>query len=220
MNSPIPEPPDESSIARAAAALSAGELVILPTDTVYGIVAAAGVEAAVNAIFTAKQRPPGQPLQLLFSTITRIEDFAELTSSARTIIDALGPGAWTAIVPRAKGWTSPSLAGGDTVGIRIPGHPVVAAVVDAFGAPLAASSANRHGNPSPTTCQEAIADIGDHCAVAIDGGPATEGIDSTVIDCTGDTPTILREGAIDRHTLARILGLLTITVVRSVRPGG
>jgi L-threonylcarbamoyladenylate synthase len=220
MNSPIPERPNESSIARAATALSVGELVILPTDTVYGLAAAADGPEAVRAIFAAKGRPAKQPLQLLFSVDAHIDEFAELPPAARAIIDGFGPGAWTAIVPCAKGWTSPALAGGDTAGIRIPDHPVVAAVVNALGRPIAATSANRHGNPSPTSCEEAIQEVGERCGVAIDGGPATVGLDSTVIDCTGDTPRILREGAIDRHTVARILGLPTISVVRSVRPDG
>lgn len=220
MNSPIPESYDEFSIARAASALLAGQLVILPTDTVYGIAAAADSETAVNAIFAAKQRPLDQPLQILCSSTTNIDNFADLTPAARLIFDGFGPGAWTAIVPRAQGWMSPALAGGETVGIRVPDHPVVAAVIEALGAPLAATSANRHGNPSPTTCQEAIREVGEHCTVAIDGGPSAAGMDSTVIDCTGDVPAILREGAIDRRTVARILGLPTISVARTVRHKG
>ena len=220
MNAASPEPPGPLATEHASAALQAGELVILPTDTVYGICAASNRQDAVVAIFEAKQRPKDQPLQLLFSVNTVMSQFADLTASARTLIDGLGPGGWTIVLGRASGWTSPALGGGRTVGIRIPDHPVVSAVVDELGAPLAATSANRHGCSSPATCDAAIDQVGRFCTIAIDAGPSAEALDSTVVDCTGSDPSILREGAIDRLTIARILGLRTIPVTRSVRPEG
>lgn len=209
-----------AAIRRAAERLRAGELAIVPTDTVYGIAADIRCDEAVRAISAAKGRGAGMPLQLLFGAQeSLIEDYASLTPAARTLLKALGPGGWTFIVPAAEGWNSPALAGGRTVGIRVPASTVVHALVEALGAPLAASSANRHGEPSPASCAQAVASIGGACAIALDGGPAPAGLDSTVIDLASPGgPVILREGAIDRDTVARILGLQEISVLRSVRP--
>ena len=195
-----------------------GELAILPTDTVYGIVADASNDLAIAAIYTAKGKGVDAPLQLLFGPDrARLDHYAELNPLAEALIDALGPGGWTIIVPARPAWRSPALAGGQTVGVRIPDSPVVHRAVELLGGPLAASSANRHGGPSPTTCAEAAAQVGEFCACALDSGPTPSGLDSTVIDCAGDEVRILREGAIDRQTIARILGLSTIPVLRSVR---
>ncbi|MBA4180941.1 MAG: threonylcarbamoyl-AMP synthase [Anaerolinea sp.] len=212
-------PSTPANLVACAAHLAAGRLAILPTDTVYGIVADASDERAVRAIYDAKGKGSEAPLQLLFGPSRhQLDRYAALTPVAEALVEALGPGGWTIIVPARTGWSSAALAGGTTVGFRIPGAPVVHRVVELLGGPLAASSANRHGGPSPTTCEEAIGQVGEHCACAIDAGPTREGLDSTVIDCAGDEPRVLREGAIDRLTVARILGLETITVLRSVRP--
>ena len=214
-----PSPLSDDSVARCVAAITAGSPVILPTDTVYGIAADALNPVAVRAIYDAKGKEEAAPLQLLFSRdAPNLERFAALSVSAATLISPLGPGGWTVIVPAQPGWKSPALAGGGTVGIRIPDAPALWRVGDAFGGPLAASSANRHGAPSPTTCAEAIMQVGERCAVAIDTGPTAAALDSTVIDCSTAETRILREGAIDRQTIARILGLSAISVLRSVRP--
>lgn len=211
--------PSLAIVEACAARLAAGELAILPTDTVYGIVADAANEAAVRAIYSAKGKGLEAPLQLLFGpSREQLDRYAALVPAAETLVEALGPGGWTIIVPARPGWSSPALVGGRTIGFRIPAAPVVHRVVELLGGPLAASSANRHGGPSPTTCAEAIAQVGDFCACALDAGPTSGGLDSTVIDCSGDEPRILREGAIDRLTVARILGLPNIPVLRSVRP--
>lgn len=211
-------PADDDAIRDAVRLLREGRLAILPTDTVYGIVADVRRPEAVAAIPVAKGREAGMPLQLLFDTdLARLAAYAVLPSTVSRLVEALGPGSWTIIAPAAPGWTSPALAGGRTVGFRIPAAPTVQSVVELLGSPLAASSANRHGHPSPTTCGAAVAEVGEFCAIALDGGPTAAGIDSTVIDCSGDEPAILREGAIDRQTVARILGLTDIPVIRSVR---
>lgn len=213
-------PATPASIARAAELLRKGRLAIVPTDTVYGIAADIRRDDAVRAISAAKGRGPEIPLQLLFGAdASLVETCADLPPAARELLAALGPGGWTLIVPAKDGWDSPALAGGRTAGIRIPAAPVVHALVQALGAPLAASSANRHGEPSPITCTQAVSSLGDACAIALDAGHSTAGIDSTVIDLAGQgAPAILREGAIDRATVARILGLREIPVLRSVRP--
>lgn len=193
--------------------------MVIPTDTVYGIVADASNDAAVRALYVAKGKGATAPLQLLFAPdMASVAEFADLGDDARLLIEQLGPGGWTVITRATPGWDSPVMAGGRTVGVRIPDAPVVWAVVDALGNPLAASSANRHGAPSATTCAQAVAEVGESCAAALDGGPASTGLDSTVIDCSIDGHAhILREGAIDRLTVARILGLSDIPVLRSVR---
>jgi L-threonylcarbamoyladenylate synthase len=204
---------------RAVEALRDGELIIIPTDTVYGIAADARDDDAVRALYAAKQRDSAAPLQLLFGRDTSLlGEYAVLTEPARRLIEALGPGAWTIVVPAREGWESPALSGGRTVGIRIVPVELVLDIVDRLGAPLAASSANVSGGPSPTTGAEAERQVGVFCALSIDAGATQQGLDSTVIDLSADEPRALREGAIDRATVARILGLSHIPVLRSVRP--
>lgn len=215
----FPTPVSSESIAVCAQYLEAGSLAILPTDTVYGIAADALNREAVHALYRAKGKDFSAPLQLLFSNdAALISQYAALTPPAAALIEALGPGAWTIITRAAPTLESAALAGGETVGIRIPGIDAVQDVVALLGRPLAASSANRHGLPSPTTCLDAAQQVGDSCAIALDSGPTFAGLDSTVIDCSleGDLK-ILREGAIDRQTVARILGRSDIPVIRSVR---
>lgn len=210
---------DPGIIARAVEVLRGGELIIIPTDTVYGIAADIRDDDAVRSLYAAKQRDPAAPLQLLFGRDTALLDqYAALTDAARQLVDVLGPGPWTIVVPAREGWDSPALSGGRTVGIRVVPVDLVLDIVDRLGSPLAASSANVSEGPSPTTCDEAERQVGVFCALSIDGGPTPEGIDSTVIDLSGPEPRILREGAIDRGSVARILGLSDIPVLRSVRP--
>jgi L-threonylcarbamoyladenylate synthase len=218
MTNIICRPATGSAIAGAARLLRDGALAIVPTDTVYGIVGDVRIDDAVRAIRTAKGRDEGEPLQLLFGPdLEMLRGYADLDGFAGRLVEALGPGPWTIVVPVVPGWTSAALAGGSTLGFRIPASKVIHKLVSELGGPVAASSANRHGQPSPLTCREALAGVGSFCAVALDDGPAPVGVDSTVIDCSGETVRILREGAIDRATVARILGVKAIPVARSVR---
>ncbi|HJP41129.1 MAG TPA: L-threonylcarbamoyladenylate synthase [Dehalococcoidia bacterium] len=213
-----PLPLDDESLSKAIFALAAGKLVILPTDTVYGIAADARRDRAVSAILAAKHRPQSMPVQLLFSPSTDlIGRFAQLSGRVVRIVDALGPGPWTIVTIAAPALRSPATAGGSTIGFRIPDSPHIHRLVERLGGPVAASSANLHGEPSPTTCRDAIRQIGKSCSVALDGGPTEMGRDSTVIDCSGNEVRILREGAVARGEVARILGLRDIPVLRSVR---
>jgi L-threonylcarbamoyladenylate synthase len=211
-------PVTPEAVVAAARALANRALVILPTDTVYGIVADIRDDEAVGRIYTAKRRVADSPLQLLFGRSPAVlERFALVNEAARKLVDHFGTGAWTIIVPAKPGWESPALSGGGTVGFRMVPVDVTLDVIDALGGPVAASSANLSDGLSPTTCDEAVSQVGEACAVAIDCGPTEQGLDSTVIDVSGEEPRILREGAIDRATVARILGLAQIPVVRSVR---
>ncbi|MEX2081686.1 MAG: L-threonylcarbamoyladenylate synthase [Dehalococcoidia bacterium] len=221
--------PSETCVARAVARLLAGRLAIVPTDTVYGLAADIRSDEAVSAIFGLKGRGPQYPLQLLFSpaSAAMLGAYGDLTVSASRFIREVGPGPWTVIVPARPGWASPALAGGATVGVRMPDHPLVHEVVERLGAPLAATSANPAGQPSPVTAQEAVTSLAGAAhdghpsawwvPIALDAGPTHHRLDSTVIDCAVDPPQILREGAIDRSVVARILGVSDVQVVRSVR---
>ncbi len=181
----------------------------------YGIVADVRRDGAVRALYAAKGKSASEPLQLLFPPArAALAPYARLSPAAERLIDALGPGAWTVITPAAAGWSSPALAGGTTIGVRMPPVATLGAVIAQLGAPLAASSANRHGEPSPTACAQALVSLGEHCAAAIDDGPTPHGVDSTVVDCSCTPPRILREGALPAATVAAHLGLASIEVVR------
>src|SRR5262245_16482417 len=131
--------PDPGAVQEAAEALRAGSLAILPTDTVYGITADVRDDAAVRALYTAKRRKPDFPLQLLFGRDpAMLGHFADVTPPARKLVDALGPGGWTIIVPCRDGWDSPALSGGRTVGFRMVPVEVTLDVLDALGGPVAA----------------------------------------------------------------------------------
>ncbi len=221
MGSPPASEPSSQSIARTVAALRAGGLVILATDTVYGVAADIRRDDAVRALYEAKRKSPAEPLQLLFpADPASLLPYAHLSPDASRLIDGFGPGPWTIITPAAEGWSSPALAGGGTVGVRMPPVDTLQAVLAGLGAPLAASSANRHGDPSPTTCADALASLGEHCAIAIDDGPTSHGLDSSVIDCSVTPPRILREGALPAATIAGHLGLAEIEVVRRAGVNG
>ena len=208
---------DPKTVWDTAGSLRRGGLALIPTDTVYGLAASIRQPRAITALYYAKGKGESAPLQLLFPPwIQLVMRYASLTDLSRHFIETVGPGGWTAIVPAKDGWDSPALAGGRTVGIRIPDAPFVHEVVRALGCPLAASSANKHGNPSPRTYEAANKEVGAACAVKIDGGELA-GIDSTVIDFASPVPRILREGAIAHEEVARILGLDSIEVLRSVR---
>ncbi len=218
---PAASEPSPESIAQTVAALRDGGLAILPTDTVYGVAADVRRDDAVRALYEAKGKSPDEPLQLLFpADRASLAPYARLSGDAARLVDALGPGPWTIITPAAGGWSSPALAGGATVGVRMPPVPTLQAVLDALGAPLAASSANGHGQPSPVTCGQALASLGERCAAALDGGPTSHGLDSTVIDCSSTPPRILREGALPAATIAGHLGLDHIEVLRRAGVNG
>ncbi len=215
MAAPAASEPSPESIARTVGALRDGGLAILATDTVYGVAADIRRDDAVRALYEVKGKDPGEPLQLLFpADPAALAPYARLSPAAARLVDALGPGPWTIITPAAGGWSSPALAGGATVGVRMPPVATLQAVLAELGAPVAASSANRHGDASPTTCDQALASLGEHCAAAIDDGPTSHGLDSTVIDCSVTPPRILREGALPADTVAGHLGLAGIEVVR------
>ena len=194
----------------AADALARGELVGIPTETVYGLAARADDDAAVARIFAAKGRPSDHPLIVHVADVASAEVFAaELPTSARQLMAAFWPGPLTLIVPRRPGVGTAAAAGQDTVGLRMPSHPLALALLRAAaarGVPgVAAPSANRFGRVSPTRAEHVRAEFGPAVRV-LDGGPCEVGIESAIVDCTREPPTLLRPGQIPRERIEAVLG--------------
>ena len=202
----------EASVHAAAAALQRGELLGLPTETVYGLAADSDNDAAVAQIFAAKGRPANHPLIVHVADSQAITRYAkEVPVFAQQLIDAFWPGPLTVILPRLPHAAKASTGGQDSVGLRCPSHPVAHAVLKAcqqlhppvWG--VSAPSANKFGRVSPTTAQHVAAEFGDDLLV-LDGGACEVGIESTIVDCTRGVPVLLRPGAITRDDIARVCG--------------
>jgi L-threonylcarbamoyladenylate synthase len=196
--------------ARAAEALAAGRLVVLPTETVYGLAADATNPAAVAALYEAKSRPRFNPLIAHVADLAAAEAIAELDDRARTLTAAFWPGPLTIVAPVRPGGAVCDLAraGLDTVAVRVPAHPLAQAVLAAFAGPVAAPSANRSGRPSPTTLADAVAETGEFAALALDGGPCAVGLESTVVSLLDGPPRLLRPGAVTRAQIEALIGRL------------
>lgn len=197
----------EQDASRAGELLRAGKLVVFPTETVYGLGADATSETATRAIFQAKGRPQDNPLIVHLASVGQLLDAipAEL-EAARLLARRFCPGPLTLVVP-APPWVSPVVrAGLPTVGLRVPAHPVAAAVLQAAGRPVAAPSANRSGRPSPTVFSMACAEMDGRVAAIVDGGPSAIGLESTVVDARRpDAVRILRPGVLDAVALGRVV---------------
>lgn len=211
--------PDEAGLREAVAALARGALVAFPTETVYGLGALALRPDSVRAIFTAKGRPSTNPLIVHVATAEQAASLAAVwTPLARRLADAFWPGPLTVVVPRRPEVPDIVTAGGDTVALRVPAHPVARALLAALGQPVAAPSANRSGEVSPTTAAHVQASLGDRVDLIVDGGPCAVGIESTVVDATGEAPVVLRPGTLDRDTIASKIGGLALRAPSA--PGG
>jgi len=197
-----------AGIAAAAAALEKGGLVGMPTETVYGLAADATNGRAVAAIFTAKARPRFNPLIIHVISPVAARELAAFAPEALRLAKAFWPGPLTLVLP--KRLPSPladlATAGLDTVALRVPAHPVARALMEAFGRPIAAPSANRSGHVSPTTAAHVADDLGDKVAVILDAGPTGIGLESTIVGFTGADPTLLRSGGVPRQDLEALLG--------------
>jgi L-threonylcarbamoyladenylate synthase len=197
---------DPAAIAQAAQALRAGELVGLPTETVYGLAADADNEAAVAQIYAAKGRPSDHPLIVHVASSAQVARYAaQVPDFAQRLIDAFWPGPLTLILPRRPGVATAAAGGQDSIGLRCPSHPVAQALLRACGLGLAAPSANRFGRVSPTTAAHVQAELGSALRV-LDGGPCPVGIESTLVDCTRGAPVVLRPGQITREQLQAACG--------------
>ncbi|HEX6796607.1 MAG TPA: L-threonylcarbamoyladenylate synthase [Ktedonobacterales bacterium] len=198
-------PDDAAAIAEAAALLRAGELVAFPTETVYGLGADATSTRAVEGIFTAKERPRSDPL------IVHLAAAEELGRVARGVPELAGrlaarfwPGPLTLILPRTETIPPIVAAGGPTVGVRVPAHPVARALIAAAGVPVAAPSANRFMHTSPTTAAHVLADLDGRIDCVLDAGPCAVGVESTVLDVTVTPPRILRPGGVTLEALRTV----------------
>jgi L-threonylcarbamoyladenylate synthase len=195
------------SLADAAARIRRGELVAFPTETVYGLGAHALDPDAVARIFAAKGRPAWNPV------IVHVVDaeaaralVADWPDRATRLAAACWPGPLTLVLRKRAVVPDIVTAGTDTVAVRVPAHPVALALLREAGVPIAAPSANRFTQLSPTTAAHVVAALGDRVSLVLDGGPCDVGIESTVLDLTGDVPTVLRTGALDADTLTTLLG--------------
>jgi L-threonylcarbamoyladenylate synthase len=201
--------PDDSpsaALTEAAALLRAGELVAFPTETVYGLGADATNPEAVRRIFAAKERPYSDPLIVHIPDARQLPLVAaEIPEVAWRLAARFWPGPLTLVVPRAAGIPALVAAGGATVGVRVPSHPVAQALLRAAEIPVAAPSANRFMHTSPTTAQHVLADLDGRIAAILDGGPSTVGVESTVLDLTSDPPRVLRPGGVTLEALRAVL---------------
>lgn len=200
--------PTTATIQAACALWSQGNVVAIPTETVYGLAADATNDAAVAKIFAIKGRPSFNPLILHIYSLDQLTDYAEITPLLSKAATAFWPGPITFVLKRRVGTKLSHLvtAGLDTVAVRLPAHPVTQELIRCYGKPLAAPSANKSNSISPTSAADVAASLGGKVPLIIDGGPPMVGLESTIIDLTTDIPTILRPGGITFEALSAQLG--------------
>jgi L-threonylcarbamoyladenylate synthase len=215
-------PASPQAIERAARLLRAGELVAFPTETVYGLGADAMSERSVAAIFSAKGRPRFNPLIVHVPDLATAEALAEFDARAQRIAAQFWPGPLTLVLRRRSdsGLSLLASAGLDTVAVRAPAHPVAQALLRASERPVAAPSANRSGRMSPTEAAHVAEELGGDVALILDGGPTPVGIESTVLDLSGETPALLRPGTVTLEQLTELLGPISAPALGSVKAPG
>ena len=199
-----------AGIARAAELLCVGAVVAFPTETVYGLGADAGDDRAVARLFAVKDRPRFNPLIVHLADPGDAGALVRLDRRAEILADTLWPGPLTLVLPRRPDAPVSLLAsaGLDTLAVRVPGHPTARRLLAAAGRPVAAPSANRSGTVSPTTAQHVRDSLGGRIPLVLAAGRCPVGLESTVVDLTGETPLLLRPGAVTRQTLAALIGPL------------
>jgi L-threonylcarbamoyladenylate synthase len=202
----------DAIIDEAVRLLRAGGVVALPTETVYGLAAAIDDRAAVQRIYAVKGRPAGHPLIVHVAAAGDLPRYAAGSHDAlERLARRFWPGPLTAIVARTPAVPDVVTGGQPTVALRIPDHPLTLAILERLGCAVAAPSANRFGRVSPTTAQHVRDDLGGDVDLVVDGGPARIGVESTIVDLTGDVPAILRAGAIGPTALGDALGVPVVT---------
>lgn len=198
----------EDKIQSAIALLKSGELVAFPTETVYGLGANASNPDAVARIFELKGRPLNHPLIVHLADAENIQEWArEIPDEAWALAEKFWPGPLTLILKRSARALDAVTGGFDTVGLRVPAHPVALALLHGFGGGVAAPSANRFGAVSPTTAEHVRAEFGDAALAVLDGGPCCVGVESTIVDLSSETPSLLRPGGVTREELESVLKL-------------
>lgn len=196
-----------TDIEQAAGVLRAGGLVALPTETVYGLGANAEDPAAVARIFQVKGRPPSHPLIVHIAAAEQLDDWvAEVPAAARLLAERFWPGPLTLVLRRGQRVPLEATGGLETVAVRVPDHPVALALLSAFGGGVTAPSANLFGSVSPTAADHVRAELGNAVDFVLDGGSCQVGVESTIVDVTGEMPSILRPGGVTREDLEEVLG--------------
>ena len=200
------QPAITTDVDHAVAVLRAGGLVGIPTETVYGLAADATNADAVRRIFAVKQRPADHPLIVHIAGAGLLPGWCStVPESATRLAAACWPGPLTLLVPRAAHVLTEVTGGRDTIGLRVPAHPLTLRLLHHFGGALAAPSANLYGRVSPTTPRHVQHDLGGLLELVLDGGPSDVGVESTIVDCTVDPPQVLRPGAITSEQIGAIL---------------
>ena len=216
-----PGPRDADGLDRAVDLLRAGRLVAFPTETVYGLGADAANPAAVARIFQAKGRPADHPLIVHLASAAQVDDWAgEFPAPARALAEAFWPGPLTLVLARAAGVPDAVTGGQDTVGLRVPSHPVAHELLRRFGGGVAAPSANRHGRVSPTRAEHVREELGDWVDLVLDGGDCEVGLESTIVGCREGEVTLLRPGRITRGDLEQVVGPVRLPSSRAPRVPG
>ena len=188
--------------------LREGGVVAFPTETVYGLGADAENEKAVLRVFEIKGRPIGHPVIVHLADASQIEQWArDVPEDAYALAQRFWPGPLTLVLPRTKRASDLVTGAQDTVALRAPSHPIAQEILRAFGGGVVAPSANRFGSVSATRAEHVVADLGDAVDFIVDGGPATIGVESTIVDLTHGEPTVLRPGGVTREALSEALGV-------------
>jgi L-threonylcarbamoyladenylate synthase len=213
-------PADAAGIAEAARVIDAGGLVAFPTETVYGLGADATDARAVARLYAAKERPSFNPLIAHMADAAAARRTGRFNPAAERLAAEFWPGPLTLVVPAAPDCPVCELAraGLDTIAVRVPAHPVAQALLAAVKKPVVAPSANRSGRVSPTAAAHVLADLRDRIDLVLDGGPAPVGLESTIIDCSGDLLRLLRPGAIPRNAIEAALGAAVADASRAPVP--
>jgi L-threonylcarbamoyladenylate synthase len=200
-------PAGEAAVAAAARTLTEGGLVAFPTETVYGLGADATNAAAIARLYQAKGRPAFNPLISHLSDLAAARAVGRFDATALRLAEAFWPGPLTLVLPRAANCAVAELAtaGLETIAIRIPSHPVARAILQAFGGPVVAPSANLSGHVSPTAAAHAKSDLDGRIDLIVDGGPVAVGVESTIVGCF-EEPMLLRPGGLPREKIERVLG--------------
>lgn len=217
-----------STIEQAAKALIAGKLVAFPTETVYGLGADATNHSAVSQIYKVKNRPTDHPLIVHIADLSQLDFWSkEIPSYAMVLAKTFWPGPMTLILPRSENAKDFITGGQESVGLRVPNHPVALELLKEFsrlgGKGIAAPSANRFGKLSPTSSQAVKTELGSYLSaqdIVLDGGDSEVGIESTIIDCTGASPSILRAGFISAEQIEKVTGLAVTEPEGTIRVSG
>lgn len=211
---------NKDSITEAAKIIQDGGIVVLPTETVYGLGANALDDAAVAKIFAAKNRPAINPLIVHVEDVTAAKKLVEMDGRAQKVADYFWPGALTLILPHKNnsGISKLVTAGLETLAVRVPSHKIMQAVMKQAGVPIAAPSANNSGEPSATTPQHVAQSLGDNTPYILAAGQCDVGLESTVLDLTKDVPTLLRLGAVTQEDLQEILEHVDVDIYISDKP--